>query len=118
QDRFEIWVMNADGSNLVRLTTNDVPDLHPAWSVDGAHIAFSTKPNAFSAFNIFLITPSGTGLTQLTHPFLGASNPPRSHDGQQLAYSGPFGGISVANADGSSPVAVPGTQFVSDFDFK
>jgi Tol biopolymer transport system component len=118
EDRFEIWVMNADGSNLVRLTTNDVPDRHPAWSVDGAHIAFSNKPNAFSALNVYLMSPDGSGVAKLTQGFFGGTNPAWSHNGQQIAYSGPFGGITVANADGSSALAVPNTQSVSDFDFK
>jgi len=116
-DRFEIWVMNADGSNLVRLTTNEVADHHPAWRPDGAKIAFSTQPNVFTAKNIYLMNPDGTGVAQLTHDFLSGTAPAWSHDGQKIAFAS-FMGITVANADGSSPAAVPGTQFISDFDLK
>jgi Tol biopolymer transport system component len=110
--------MNADGSGLTRLTNNDLPDLHPSWRPDGAVIAFSAKPSAFSAANVFLISPNGSGETQLTHEFLGANAPAWSHDGQQLAYATTFMGIFVASANGSGATAVPNTLFITDFDFK
>src|ERR1700752_4364492 len=36
----EIYVMNADGSNQLRLTNNALSDDHPTWSPDGSKIAF------------------------------------------------------------------------------
>ena len=36
----EIYVMNADGTGVVRLTDNGAGDWHPAWSPDGGRIAF------------------------------------------------------------------------------
>ena len=35
-----IYVMNADGSNVTRLTDNDAGDVDPSWSPDGEKIAF------------------------------------------------------------------------------
>ena len=38
---FEICVMNADGSDPIRLTSNTLPDGTPTWSPDGTRILFS-----------------------------------------------------------------------------
>jgi Tol biopolymer transport system component len=37
----EIYVVDADGSNLTRLTTSRADDEHPTWSPDGSRIAFA-----------------------------------------------------------------------------
>ena len=39
---WEIYIVNADGSGLTRLTTNEVRDGLPAWSPDGRWLAFVT----------------------------------------------------------------------------
>ena len=39
-NRGEIYVMNADGSDRTRLTNNFVNDFDPSWSPDGTKIAF------------------------------------------------------------------------------
>ncbi|HEU0094129.1 MAG TPA: hypothetical protein VFS78_18605, partial [Vicinamibacteria bacterium] len=65
---FEICVMNADGSDVTRLTFNNVPDGSPSWSPDGTKIVFSRAvppPNQ----QLFIMKADGSGpQTQLTFP--------------------------------------------------
>jgi hypothetical protein len=114
-DRLEIWVMNADGSNLVRLTNNDLPDRHPDWSPDGQKIVFE-RANSFSG-GIMSIKPDGSGETRLVFDSFGTSAPSWSHDGQSLAYSSLLG-LKITNASGGNAVTVPNSQFGADFDFR
>ncbi len=39
---FQIYTVNADGSDSMRLTTSQAQDRHPAWSPDGQQIAFDS----------------------------------------------------------------------------
>ncbi len=115
-DDFEIFVMNADGSGIVQLTSNNFADHSPAWKPDGTKIAFHSKRPAPN--NIFLMNPDGSGQTQLTHDgILGVTDPAWSQDGTQIAYGG-FFGVSIANADGSAARTVAGTMFITDFDLR
>jgi TolB protein len=56
---FEICVMDADGMNPRRLTTNRTPDLTPTWSPDGQQIIFH-KPVS-GRLQLFVMTADGTG---------------------------------------------------------
>jgi TolB protein len=64
-----IYVINADGSHLRRVTrfelqAGDWPD----WSPDGKRILFrSPEPGEFLNSNLFTIRPDGSGLRQITH---------------------------------------------------
>ena len=56
----EIYVMNADGSQVRRLTNNAVEDVDPVWSPDGTPIAF-TRPDA----GIWVANADGSGESRL-----------------------------------------------------
>jgi Tol biopolymer transport system component len=53
----EIYVMNLNGNNVVRLTNNLASDKEPAWSPDGNRIAFSTDRNG--NFDIYVMSVEG-----------------------------------------------------------
>lgn len=49
----EIYLMNADGSGLLRLTYNDAFDVTPSWSPDGLFVTFSsTRGGAYDLYTI------------------------------------------------------------------
>src|SRR5688572_2114967 len=64
---FDIFSMNADGSDVRRLTTNPESDRQSDWSPDGRNLAYSIRrPGATSTFESARMTATGTGYRQLT----------------------------------------------------
>ncbi|MFC1937043.1 hypothetical protein ACFLWY_00620 [Chloroflexota bacterium] len=61
----EIYIINADGSNLTRLTNNSFRDESPVLSPDGSKIAFMSAPQHAGA-GISLMNADGTNLVKLT----------------------------------------------------
>src|SRR5438552_5177936 len=61
----EIYVMNADGTNQIRLTNNSGADDYPTWSPDGTKIAFiCERPSG--GFAICLMNEGGANKTEIT----------------------------------------------------
>jgi Tol biopolymer transport system component len=89
----EIYVVNPNGSGLVRLTSNTATDSDPAWSPDGTKIAFESNSdprgtNPEGDMEIFVMDADGTDPVQLTHNALRDEGPAWAPDGTMLAYSG------------------------------
>jgi TolB protein len=77
----------------------------PAWSPDGARIAFESWTNA--NWDIHVINADGTGLTRLTTQPRFDGSPRWSPDAERIAFTSDRDGsldIWVMNADGSNPV--------------
>lgn len=53
----EIYVVNADGTDVRQLTDNDNQDFFPSWSPDGAAIVFSSDRNG--AVELYLMDAAG-----------------------------------------------------------
>jgi WD40 repeat protein len=98
----EIYVMNADGSGVTRLTNNPAIEYAPAGSLDGRSIAFMSRRDG--NFEIYVMNADGSGQTRLTNSTADDWDPAWSPDGRRIAFASYVGGnneIFVMNADGS-----------------
>ncbi len=69
-DGSDIYVMDADGTNIQRLTTRPGVDGAPDWSPDGSEIVFNFLAEGNTGtgeeHGIYVIGADGTNLRQLT----------------------------------------------------
>jgi TolB protein len=103
----DLFVMNADGTGLHRLTNDAANDQAPRWSPDGSKIVFIHQydPNGDSS-NVTIMDADGSNRVRLTHDYSDA-NPSWSPDGTQVSFQrnpyDPTNQLWVINADGTSP---------------
>ena len=82
----EIYVMDADGNNLIRLTYHWEMDIQPSWSPDGSRIAFASNRNGGN-YQIYVIDSNGKNVRRLTAG-INDGSPAWSPDGQKIAFTG------------------------------
>lgn len=108
----DIHIMNADGSDIVQVTTGSGDDLHPVWSPDGNRIAFTRylpNYNWQTRSAIYVVNADGTGLTRLSPEDVTSDiHASWSADGTRLAFSSGTTpedrGVYIMNADGTNRV--------------
>ena len=81
----EIYVMDADGQGLERVTHDLATKLNPSFSPDGGRIAYWGEEKGF--YHIYVVGVDGKNLKRLTHNQENHRGPAWSLDGQLIAYA-------------------------------
>lgn len=87
--RLDIWVMDADGSNKIRLTSNGAANFCPFFHPSGKKVIFASNlenPKGRN-FDLYMINLDGTGLERVTHHADFDGFPMFSPDGKRLVWA-------------------------------
>ncbi|HSP55227.1 MAG TPA: hypothetical protein VLS25_06515 [Dehalococcoidia bacterium] len=87
----EFYSINPDGTGTMQLTDDPADDVQPAWSPNGAKIAFASNRDG-GIYQVFVMNADGSNVEKLTNDPVGASHPTWSPDGKSLAYNGKVDG--------------------------
>ncbi len=92
----EIYLMNADGTGVQRLTDNEATDTMPSFSPDGREVAFTS--NRGGDYEIYTLKIGADGkpgeLRRITHSPGFDTHPVYSPDGKWLVFSSSRGGLN------------------------
>jgi TolB protein len=84
--RFELYVMNRDGTGLRQLTSSPGHNVTPKWSPDGTLIVFAAEPQPDNS-EIYIMNADGSG-QRLLNPAWGDDSHPRfSPDGARVIFN-------------------------------
>jgi Tol biopolymer transport system component len=99
---FDLYVMDADGANIRRLTTDGGGEGEPAWTPDGRRIVYTVTRG--TATQIAIIPLHGGETRQLTATSGGSHSPAVSPDGRTIAFISAREGspdVYAMNVDGT-----------------
>jgi TolB protein len=83
---FDLYVMNADGTNVTRVTDHPANDYDPIWMPDGQSMIFSSERDSRS--DLYRVWLADRRVDRLTHHFVGrAIMPSVSPDGKLVAFA-------------------------------
>lgn len=84
----DIYKMRLDGTNPVRLTTDEFRGASPAWSHDGKKIVFQHSDQVDDGFtNLYVMNADGSNVKQLTKEPGCEVQPTWSPDGKSIAFT-------------------------------
>ena len=107
----DIYVINADGSGLTRLTYETSEDRQPAWSPDGQTIAFASDRYVSGYMSIYAMTAGGLNVRNLIGCDQNCLEPEYSPDGTKVAFASAADGmIEVLTVVGAPSVVGVGPR--------
>ena len=103
----EIYLMNPDGTEQVRLTHHKAFDVSPMWSPTGEHILFTSNRDGVS--DLYLMDADGKNVKRVFRELGNRKSATWSPDGKQIAYTRREQGTSfiyIARIDGKKEARV------------
>jgi TolB protein len=113
----DIYIMEGDGSNLARLTSDAAYDDQPALSPDGKLVVFVSNRDGNN--ELYVVGADGKGLRRLTDTLYPELDPSFSPDGKWVIFTSMVGGdkdiwrMSVETGEAEELVAGEGDQFMA-----
>jgi len=118
---YDLYTINADGTNKKRITSNSLWDVYPFWHPNEDKIIYSTKvPFASDNFDIYTINADGTNKQQLTFSSLDEYCASFSPDGTKIIFSGTYyieGDIYLMNLSDSTTTIIIGNEYNNQHPF-
>lgn len=107
---YDLYIITAGNSQIIRLTNESMWDMEPAWSPDGKRIAFISDRD--NENNIYVMNADGSNVKNLTKQILSTEGysshaPTWSPDGKHIAFIAKFlysQGIYIINPDGTNMI--------------
>jgi Tol biopolymer transport system component len=113
----DVYVINADGSRLRRLTSSRALDFDPAWSPQGTRIVYRHQSGDDLSADIHVMDADGSRDRRLTNDSYADWGPDWTPDGRRVVFNSSRGADSIGlvgyliNADGSGRERIPGDIF-------
>jgi len=105
-----IWLINADGSELKQLThSQGKRNIHPFWSADGSRLLFNSNRENTDGFALYSMNSDGSNQTLLSKPDEMRTFASWSPDGKKILFVKWWNDwknrdVFVMNADGSNEI--------------